>query len=63
LLKGNKVNSESKHAGREVQGTETLQSKGCITIIMRQEYILYWKDKGFFKSNEYNEMTITNTMS
>jgi hypothetical protein len=35
LLKGDKVNAESEHAGRGVQGTITLQSKGCITVIMR----------------------------
>jgi hypothetical protein len=63
LLKGDKVNSESEHAGGGEQGTETLQSKGCITIIIRQEDSMYWKDKCFSKSNKYNDKTIKNIIS
>jgi hypothetical protein len=37
LFKVDRVNSESDHAERGVQGTESLQTIGCVTIIMRQE--------------------------
>jgi hypothetical protein len=33
----NRVNSESEYAKRGVQGTESLQTTGCVTIIRRKE--------------------------